>query len=54
MRFEEFDAFLRADGHRRNPGTTADMIAAVLFAALRDRKIHPDADTTTFRFVDAS
>ena len=31
-----FDAWLRADGHRRNPGTTADLIAAGLFAALRD------------------
>jgi len=34
--FAEFDAWLRADGHRRNPGTTADLIAATLFAALRD------------------
>lgn len=33
---EEFDAWLRADGHRRNPGTTADAVAATLFAALRD------------------
>ena len=33
--YDQFDAFLREDGHRRNPGTTADMIAAVLFAALR-------------------
>jgi len=32
----EFDGWLRADGHRRNPGTTADLIAAALFAALRD------------------
>jgi triphosphoribosyl-dephospho-CoA synthase len=29
------DAWLRADGHRRNPGTTADMIAAGLFVLLR-------------------
>lgn len=35
-RLNEFDAWLRADGHRRNPGTTADLIAAVLFAAARD------------------
>ena len=34
--FREFDAWLRADGHRRNPGTTADLIAASLFAAFRD------------------
>jgi triphosphoribosyl-dephospho-CoA synthase len=31
-----FDAWLRADGHRRNPGTTADLVAATLFAVLRD------------------
>ena len=34
--FQNFDRFLRADGHRRNPGTTADMIAAIVFAALRE------------------
>jgi triphosphoribosyl-dephospho-CoA synthase len=33
------DAWLRADGHRRNPGTTADLVAASLFAALREGKI---------------
>lgn len=31
----EFDAWLRADGNRRNPGATADLVAASLFAALR-------------------
>jgi triphosphoribosyl-dephospho-CoA synthase len=30
----DFDFWLRSDGHRRNPGTTADLIAAGLFAAL--------------------
>lgn len=34
-RFEEFDVWLREDGHRRNPGTTADLTAAVLFLLLR-------------------
>lgn len=34
-RLEEFDRWLRADGHRRNPGTTADLVAAALFALLR-------------------
>lgn len=34
-----FDQSLRLDGHRLNPGTTADMVAAVLFAALRERTI---------------
>lgn len=35
----QFDHWLRADGHRRNPGTTADLIAASLFAAGRDGMI---------------
>jgi len=35
----EFDAWLRADGHNRNPGTTADLICASLFAAFRDKHI---------------
>lgn len=32
----DLDFWLRADGHKRNPGTTADLIAAGLFVALRD------------------
>jgi len=32
---EVFDAWLRSDGHRRNPGTTADLIAACLYVALQ-------------------
>lgn len=32
----DFDFWLRADGHRRNPGTSADLVAAGLFAALRE------------------
>jgi triphosphoribosyl-dephospho-CoA synthase len=35
----KFDRYLRLDGHRLNPGTTADLVAACLFAALRERKI---------------
>jgi len=35
----EFDAWLRADGHRRNPGATADLVAASLFVALREGNI---------------
>jgi triphosphoribosyl-dephospho-CoA synthase len=31
----DFDFWLRCDGHRRNPGTTADLVCAGLFAALR-------------------
>lgn len=34
--FTAFDDWLRADGHRRNPGTTADLTAATLFAGLRE------------------
>lgn len=33
---EALDHWLRGDRHRRNPGTTADAVAATLFAALRD------------------
>ncbi len=32
----ELDFWLRADHHRRNPGTTADLTAAGLFVGLRD------------------
>lgn len=32
----ELDFWLRADGHLRNPGTTADLVAAGLFVGLRD------------------
>jgi triphosphoribosyl-dephospho-CoA synthase len=35
----DFDFWLRADGHRRNPGTSADIIAAALFVLLRDGKL---------------
>jgi triphosphoribosyl-dephospho-CoA synthase len=33
--FDELDAWLRAEGHARNPGTTADLVAACLFVLLR-------------------
>jgi triphosphoribosyl-dephospho-CoA synthase len=36
----DLDFWLRSDGHRRNPGTTADMIAAGLFVLLRDQLVH--------------
>ena len=38
-RLASLDAWLRADGHARNPGATADLIAAALFLALRDGTI---------------
>ncbi len=31
----ELDFYLRSDGHQRNPGTTADLVAAGLFVLLR-------------------
>jgi triphosphoribosyl-dephospho-CoA synthase len=37
--FAAFDAWLRADGNRRNPGTSADLVTACISAALRDNKI---------------
>lgn len=37
----DFDFWLRSDGHRRNPGTTADIIAAAIFVALRAGQISP-------------
>jgi triphosphoribosyl-dephospho-CoA synthase len=36
---DDFDAWLRQPGHRYNPGTSADLVTAALFAALRDGKI---------------
>ena len=35
----EYDFWLRADGHRRNPGATADVIAAALFVLLREERL---------------
>jgi triphosphoribosyl-dephospho-CoA synthase len=35
----DMDFWLRSDGHRRNPGTTADLVAAGLFVALRQGMI---------------
>lgn len=35
----DLDAWLRADGRRRNPGTTADLVTAALFGMLRDGEL---------------
>ena len=44
----QFDMWLRQNGNQRNPGTTADLIVASLFVALRDGFIPtPDLDTIT-------
>lgn len=37
---EDFDHWLRADGNRRNPGTSADLIAAALFVLLREGRLN--------------
>ena len=37
--FAGLDAWLRADGHQRNPGTTADLIAACLFVLLHEGRM---------------
>jgi triphosphoribosyl-dephospho-CoA synthase len=39
----ELDAYLRSDGNKLNPGTTADLVAACLFVALRENKVKPSA-----------
>lgn len=36
---DDFDAWLREPGRRSNPGTTADLVTAALYAALRDGTI---------------
>lgn len=47
-RVSQIDAFLRADGNRRNPGTTADLIAAALFVAIQENRI-PCFDAASIR-----
>lgn len=37
------DKHLRCDGNKLNPGTTADLITACLFVALRENKVTPNA-----------
>jgi triphosphoribosyl-dephospho-CoA synthase len=43
----DFDRWLREEGHSRNPGTTADLVTASLFVALRTNLI-PIARTNFF------
>ena len=43
----ELDDWLRAKGNRRNPGTTADLVTACLFAALREGRIIADDQLLT-------
>jgi triphosphoribosyl-dephospho-CoA synthase len=39
----QLDRHLRSQGNKLNPGTTADLIAACLFVALRENRIVPSA-----------
>lgn len=36
---QEFDHWLREDGHRLNPGTTADLVAGILFVYLLEKDL---------------
>lgn len=40
--YREFDRWLREDGNARNPGTTADLVTACLYVALRQRTLTVD------------
>jgi len=42
----QLDRWLREHGNARNPGTTADLVTASLFAAMRDRSIQPPSIDT--------
>ncbi|HEY4261915.1 MAG TPA: triphosphoribosyl-dephospho-CoA synthase [Schlesneria sp.] len=47
-----FDRWLREDGHRRNPGTTADLVAATLFAAIRDGLLQAPSREAVLQHAD--
>jgi len=48
QRWDEFDTWLRSDGNRLNPGTTADMIAAIVFAGLRSGQYTTSSELLQF------
>ena len=48
----DFDRWLRADGHTRNPGTTADLIAAGLFAGLRSGQLSEYSELSFVRLKE--
>jgi triphosphoribosyl-dephospho-CoA synthetase len=50
-RFREFESWMQDAAHRHNPGTTADLIAATLFIALRERRIRDESLAAAQRFV---
>jgi len=42
VQWQTLDKWLRSDGNQLNPGTTADMIAAIVFAAIRSGQYQAD------------
>lgn len=50
--YEQFDSRLRSPNHKLNPGTTADLIAATLFVAMRDFGCHFNDDAQTLTIPD--
>jgi triphosphoribosyl-dephospho-CoA synthase len=50
--FAGFDAWLRAEGHERNPGTTADLVTACLFVLLRQGTIPMPSQLPWFAGAD--
>lgn len=50
-RFRAFDAWLRSRGSQRNPGTTADLVTACLFVAIREKILTPPPEETLSRQV---
>lgn len=49
--YNQLHQFLSDEGHRRNPGTTADLIAAILFCGLRSEIIACDISETSMQFT---
>lgn len=41
QRLADFDFWLRSSGHRRNPGTSADLVCAGLFVGFVSGRLHP-------------
>ena len=44
QKLSDLDFWLRSDHHQRNPGTTADLVGATLFAALREGHLRMPLD----------
>lgn len=51
--FRDFDDWLRADGHRRNPGTSADLMAATIFVLLRQGWFKPPRKNDVLAHAEA-